>query len=316
MTSSSSLRRLARGSPRAAGSSSSASAAASISSSESSTSRAASPSGTNESLLATRARRPRVARVEELGDDPLPHAARPAGLVDDERAAGGRGLAEHLVHRQRRQPAQVDHRDADAALAQPPRDAEREVQPVRPRDDRQVVAAAVRVRGADRARARRPGTPSQSSSPSSWRSRVWYSAIGSRKTQTLPSAFAAATHVRSIAAASAGRAGEAIDEARDVPQDADPVVVVEMAAEPLLVAVALDPHDHPVAVRALREELERRRLAAQLVLGVVEVCEVLDLGDRDEARDRRRRARARGSSSRRAACRRRGRDRSAPGARA
>ena len=52
--------------------------------------------------------------------------------------------------------------------------------------------------------------PSQSSSPSSWRSRVWYSAIGSRKTQTLPSAFAAATHVRSIAAASTGRAGDAI----------------------------------------------------------------------------------------------------------
>ena len=62
---------------------------------------------------------------------------------------------------------------------------------------------------------------------------------------------------------------------------------MEVAAEPLLVAVALDPHDHPVAVRALREELERRRLAAQLVLGVVEVCEVLDLGDRHEARDRR-----------------------------
>ena len=38
---------------------------------------------------------------------------------------------------------------------------------------------------------------------------MWYSAIGSRKTHTLPSAFAAATHVRSIAAASAGRAGEA-----------------------------------------------------------------------------------------------------------
>ena len=39
---------------------------------------------------------------------------------------------------------------------------------------------------------------------------MWYSAIGSRKTQTLPSTFAAATHVRSIAAASSGRAGDAI----------------------------------------------------------------------------------------------------------
>ena len=39
---------------------------------------------------------------------------------------------------------------------------------------------------------------------------MWYSAIGSRKAQTLPSTFAAATHVRSIAAASSGRAGDAI----------------------------------------------------------------------------------------------------------
>ena len=47
------------------------------------------------------------------------------------------------------------------------------------------------------------------------------------------------------------------------------------------------------------------RLAAQLVLGVVQVGEVLDLRDRHEAAERRRRARARGSRSRRAACRRR-----------
>ena len=116
---------------------------------------------------------------------------------------------------------------------------------------------------------------------------MWYSAIGSRKTQTLPSTFAAATQVRSIAAASSGRAGDAITRPGMSRSDADRVVVVEVAAEPLLVAVALDPHDHPVPVRALGEELERRRLAAQLVLGVVEVREVLDLGDRDEARDRR-----------------------------
>ena len=81
--------------------------------------------------------------------------------------------------------------------------------------------------------------------------------------------------------------GRGDHEARDVAQDAERVVVVEVAAEALLVAVALDPHDHPVAVRALGEELERGRLAAELVLGVVEVGEVLDLGDRDEAGDRR-----------------------------
>ena len=39
---------------------------------------------------------------------------------------------------------------------------------------------------------------------------MWYRAIGSRNTLTVPSTTAAATHVRSIGPASAGRAGEAI----------------------------------------------------------------------------------------------------------
>ncbi len=67
----------------------------------------------------------------------------------------------------------------------------------------------------------------------------------------------------------------------------DGVVVVEMAAEAALVAVAGDAHDHPVAIRALGEELQRRRLPTELVLGVVEVREVLDLGDRQQAAHRR-----------------------------
>ena len=39
---------------------------------------------------------------------------------------------------------------------------------------------------------------------------MWYSAIGSRNTHTEPSTAAAARQVRSIAAASSGRAGDAI----------------------------------------------------------------------------------------------------------
>ena len=72
------------------------------------------------------------------------------------------------------------------------------------------------------------------------------SAPGTRR--HAPSTSAAATQVRSIAAASSGRAGEAIDQARDVAQHADRVVVVEVAAEALLVAVAGDAHHHRVAV--------------------------------------------------------------------
>ena len=52
--------------------------------------------------------------------------------------------------------------------------------------------------------------------------------------------------------------------------------------KPALVAVAGDPDHHSVPVRPLREELQRRRLAAELVLGVVQVREVLDLRDRQE----------------------------------
>ena len=61
---------------------------------------------------------------------------------------------------------------------------------------------------------------------------------------------------------------------------------MEVAAEALLVAVAGDAHHHAVAVLAAREERQRRRLAAQLVDRVVDVGEVLDLGDRQQARHR------------------------------
>jgi hypothetical protein len=84
--------------------------------------------------------------------------------------------------------------------------------------------------------------------------------------------------VTSIAAASSGRAGGRDHNTRYVPKHADRVVVVEVPAEPALVSVAGDPDHHSVPVRALREELQRRGLAAKLVLGVVEVREVLISG--------------------------------------
>ena len=59
---------------------------------------------------------------------------------------------------------------------------------------------------------------------------------------------------------------------------------MEVAAESLLVAVSGDPHDHGVAVLAVGEELQRGTLAPDLVGGVVQVGEVLDFGDREQAR--------------------------------
>ena len=75
-------------------------------------------------------------------------------------------------------------------------------------------------------------------------------------------------------------------EPRNVAQHADRVVVVEMAPKTLLVAIPGDPHDHAVPVLAPREELQRRRLAAQLILRVVQVREVLDLRHRQEPAQR------------------------------
>ena len=77
------------------------------------------------------------------------------------------------------------------------------------------------------------------------------------------------------------------DQPRDVAQHAEPVVVVEVPAEALLVRQPLDPDDERVPVGAAGEELQAGRLAAQLILGVVEVGEVLDLRHRQEPREAR-----------------------------
>jgi hypothetical protein len=74
-----------------------------------------------------------------------------------------------------------------------------------------------------------------------------------------------------------GRRGD--HQSGDVPQHAERVVVVEVSAEALLVAVPGDPDDHRVDELPVGEEPQSRGLAPQLVLRVVEVGEVLDLGD-------------------------------------
>ena len=75
------------------------------------------------------------------------------------------------------------------------------------------------------------------------------------------------------------------DDPGDVSEDCHGVVVVEMAAEALLVAVSGDPQHHRVLVLPIREERQGRGLAPKLILGVVQVCQVLDLGNRKQAGD-------------------------------
>ena len=100
-----------------------------------------------------------------------------------------------------------------------------------------------------------------------------------------------------------GRGRDADDDARDVAQDGERVVVVEVAAEALLVGEPGDPDDHAVVVLAVAEEAERRGLAPELVLGVVQVGEVLDLRDGSRPASARR-GRGRGWSAHPAGCRR------------
>ena len=83
-----------------------------------------------------------------------------------------------------------------------------------------------------------------------------------------------------------GSRGRSHDETGDVAQHRNRIVVVKVTAESLLVAVSGNAHDEAVAVLAVGEERQGRRLAAQLVLGVVEIGQVLDLGNRHEAADR------------------------------
>ena len=66
-----------------------------------------------------------------------------------------------------------------------------------------------------------------------------------------------------------------------------PIVVVEVAAEALLVGEAREPEHHWVAELARAEELQRGGLAAQLIERVMHVGQVLDLGDRQQADVRR-----------------------------
>ncbi|CAM4385952.1 hypothetical protein NONI108955_24020 [Nocardia ninae] len=83
-----------------------------------------------------------------------------------------------------------------------------------------------------------------------------------------------------------GARGGGDDEAGDVAQGGDGVVVVEVAAETLLVGVAGDADHHRIVVAPMGKEGQGGGLAAQLVGGIVHVGQVLDLGDRHETGER------------------------------
>ena len=259
-----------------------------MSSSDTSTSRDASPRGTNESSPATRRSGPREPGLGEPGDDRLAGPARAPGLVDHEHAPDGLGVADDLVHRQRRQPPHVEDATADAVGREAGGDALGQVAPVAPRHDQHVVALARDHRDPDRDVLVGPRR----------RWRVGRGPVVVARTVQVAGVVQrdrleehrdrAVLDGRRHARAEHGRCVRRVrrrgdHQAGDVAQHGDAVVVVEVAAEAALVAVPGDAHDERVRVLPVGEEAQAGGLAAQLVLGVVEVREVLDLGDRHEA---------------------------------
>ena len=75
-------------------------------------------------------------------------------------------------------------------------------------------------------------------------------------------------------------AGE--NQPRNVAQHRHRVVVVEMPAKALLIAQPGDAQHHRVGVLPLREKRQGRRLAPDLIFGVVQIGQKLNLGQRDK----------------------------------
>ena len=202
-----------------------------------------------------------VAGVDELGDHALRDAARPPRLVDNEHAPGCAGLAQDVLDRKGREPAQIEHACVDTLLGELARDAERQVQPVRPGHDREIRTIEIGPRRADgHMLVDERGDPAfvvvlVEIARVVQRDRLEEDADRSVDERGLR---AGDEHRRRVV----GRAQATRSRARDVAENADRIVVMEVPAEPALVAVAGDPDHHPVAICALREELQRRRLAA------------------------------------------------------
>ena len=238
------------------------------------------------SLLVTLARAPGEALVDEGCQHAFGDAAGGAGFVDDEDSAGGVGFPQNVFDRQRREPAHVHDAGGDVRASESAGDSQAHVEAVAERHDRQVGAVVVGAGLAERnvaaAGVRVAGEPLFVAvfvkvAGVVERDRFEVDAHG----PGVVGGGRAGVHHRG-GVVGAGGGGD--DEPGDVPECSDGVVVVEVAAESLLVAVSRDPHDHRVAILAVGEELQRGTFAPDLVGGVVQVGEVLDFGDGQQAR--------------------------------
>ena len=118
-------------------------AAASMSCSESSTASAASPSGTKLSSAGHPLHPAAEAAIGEDAEHPSDTPADAPGLVRHQDPPGRPRLAQDVLRRQRRQPAQVHHPAPDALRREPGRRPQAQPQPVAERHDGQVGAVPV-----------------------------------------------------------------------------------------------------------------------------------------------------------------------------
>ena len=70
---------------------------------------------------------------------------------------------------------------------------------------------------------------------------------------------------------------------RNIAQHRQRVVVVKMPAKAFLIAQPRDAQDHRVAVLPVREKRQSGGLAAQLVFGIVQIGQKLNLGEGQKA---------------------------------
>ncbi len=69
---------------------------------------------------------------------------------------------------------------------------------------------------------------------------------------------------------------------RNITKHGQRIVIVEVPAKALLVRQPGNPHDHRIGELPVRKERKRRRLAPDLVLGIVDIGEELDLRQRQQ----------------------------------
>jgi hypothetical protein len=191
---------------------------------------------------------------------------------------------QHVLGGQRGKPAEVDDSGADPPDGQPPADPQAHPQPVAERDDREIATLAV---GAGPAQGHVRVRPRIRRQPATVAVVVQVAGVVQRD-RLQEHAHRAVDGSRGHAGPQhrggvigPRRAGE--DQAGDVAQRPDRIVVVEVAAEALLVRQPGHPHHHRVAELTGREELLGGSLAPDLIRGVVQIGQVLDLRHREQA---------------------------------